>query len=288
MELTTWKEDALRLAFLEEDFGFEPIEQNSKKPLGIWAYRSKGLTLEKCFKWRNCFALGIRTGLELLCIDFDGEDSLDYAATNNINFTADSWHVRRDDNLWRFKVFYKPSIEQINQLPNGEFSKIKAFDQDIDVFLTSKKYLICIGNHEDGGNYIWPKGLGPEELAAPPDATWKWVLKVANDQPKLSTHRKSQSCNGDWIACRPCLICGRNKDDDCRINRSGDVVLCHQGNTHQPPLLKKGETVHRSGSKWAFCGTGKDAIGMFSTFKIHRPSIVQELNKQLAQRHHVF
>ena len=49
------------------------------------------------------------------------------------------------------------------------------------------------------------------------------------------------------------------------------MVLCHQGTRWSPPEMKVGETVERDGVTWAMVGDGVNAIGSFSTFKIHAP-----------------
>jgi hypothetical protein len=45
--------------------------------------------------------------------------------------------------------------------------------------------------------------------------------------------------------------------------------------------MELGEII--SGTQWAYCGSGEDCTGTFSTFKIHRPTTIQELNRQLAE-----
>ena len=57
--------------------------------------------------------------------------------------------------------------------------------------------------------------------------------------------------------------------DDCSINREGTFIQCHHGKTNHPPSLKLGETIRLSGIDWAFCGSGTNAIGGFSKFKVH-------------------
>jgi hypothetical protein len=68
----------------------------------------------------------------------------------------------------------------------------------------------------------------------------------------------------------PCPICGRTKDDDCRI--SADLVQCCYGATHSPPTgLKPGEVITGAdGQQWAYTG---DASGLRdrAVFTPHKP-----------------
>lgn len=288
----TWLDDARRLVSLEDRFGFLPIKPNSKAPLVQWRNHS-GLTIEQCLSNWNCAAISVLTGLDLLCLDFDGLSSLDYAAEQNINFTVNSWHVRRDDEFSRFKVLFEPTAEQIEQLPNGEFvakhQTKEAIDgqkgEALECFLDRGRYAIVIGKHEDGGNYYWPERLGPEDLAAPPKEIWDWVLEMAHKkQPRKIT---KSSCRSNWRRLSSCPICGRTERNVCSEHRDGNTIKCFQGSTFSPPTnLQKGELID---GVWAFASEQHvDGIGTFSVFVRHRPSTLQEINKQLAEVHHVF
>jgi hypothetical protein len=76
-----------------------------------------------------------------------------------------------------------------------------------------------------------------------------------------------------WLTsskARPCPVCGRDSDGDCRITPEGDRVLCHYGSTFSPPTgLKKGTiTVGRDGGAWAFIGDTES--GRCAQFKPHQ------------------
>jgi len=225
---------------------------------------------------KGATGIGVKTGLHLLCLDFDGKSAFDIASEAGIDWSSNTGaEIHRDDAPFNLKQLFAPTPAQIALLPNGEFQgKVKGKDGEaLEVFLTHKRQIVIFGEHPKGGNYFWPTSNQPEilkPLTAPSDAIWKFVLEVANQKPTVTTKRNSPSCNGEWIAARPCPICNRDKDDDCRTNRAGDVILCHQGNTFSPPTLDIGEII--SGTKWAYCGSGEDCTGTFSTFKIHRPT----------------
>ena len=251
-------------------------------------WTTKKFSIKECLSAKGATGIGVKTGLHLLCLDFDGASAFDLALEEGINWPMnEGWEVRRDDEPWRIKQLFTPTPEQIALLPNGEFQgKAKGKNGEaLEVFLTHKRQVVIHGKHPDGGNYIWPTSNQPEilkPLEPPTDEIWNFVLKLANQKPTKSTKSNSLSCNGEWVAALPCPVCGRDKDEDCRTNRAGDVILCHRGNTFHPPSMELGEII--SGTKWAYCGSGEDCIGTFSKFIIHRPTTIQALRKELAER----
>ena len=58
-------------------------------------------------------------------------------------------------------------------------------------------------------------------------------------------------------------------------------VQCHHGKTNHPPLLKVGDVIKIGSTDWAFCGYGSKAQGEYSKFKIHQPSALASLAKEL-------
>ena len=67
----------------------------------------------------------------------------------------------------------------------------------------------------------------------------------------------------------PCLVCGREKDGDCRWNT--DVVLCHQGSTHAPPQnLRIGDTIDLGGKPWALVAVAAGFDGQAHVFRPHK------------------
>ena len=70
---------------------------------------------------------------------------------------------------------------------------------------------------------------------------------------------------------RPCPICGRTKDADCRIRHDGQMLYCHRGQSHHPPeQLRLGDVLtDAEGRDWAYSGEsggGRDG----AIFVIHQ------------------
>ena len=286
-------------------FNFEYLPVKGKRPIDLNGnylkdWPDKKFSIKECLSASGATGIGVKTGLNLLVLDFDGASAFDLALEEGINWPMnEGWEVRRDDEPWRYKQLFTPTPEQIALLPNGEFQgkvvtkeAVKDADGEVikkaealEVFLTPKRQVVIFGEHPDGGNYLWPTSNQPEilkPLKPPTDEEWNFVLKLANQKPTESTKSNSLSCNGEWVAARPCPICGRDIDDDCRVHKDGDTILCHRGNTFHPPSMDLGEII--AGTQWAYCGSGEDCIGTFSKFIIHRPTSLQELNRQLAEK----
>ena len=281
------------LHILGEMLNWEFLPVKGKRPIDLDGtflkdWTNKKFSIKECLSAKGATGIGVKTGLHLLCLDFDGESAFDIASEAGIDWPLNTgFEIHRDAAPFNLKQLFAPTPKQLALLPNGEFQgKVKGKDGEaLEVFLTHKRQIVIFGEHPDGGNYFWPPNNQPEilkPLTAPSDATWKFVLEVANQKPTVTTKRNSPSCNGEWVAARPCPVCGRDKDDDCRTNRAGDVILCHRGNTFHPPSMELGEII--SGTKWAYCGSGEDCIGTFSKFIIHRPTTIQELRRQLAEK----
>ena len=173
---TTWHKQAKRLEIFNGEFGFLPIAPKSKKPLIEWKSHA-GLTIDECLTYPDCSAIAVLTGIHLLCLDFDSEKAVDYLAARDINFTQTSWHVIRNDGSLRFKSLYQPSPAQIEKLPVGEFQQINIDGIGLDLFLSAKRFVIVIGQHPKGGEYVWREGCGPEQLVAPDEKLWNLVVE---------------------------------------------------------------------------------------------------------------
>ena len=108
------------LASMESFWGYLPIKGDTKAPM--LKYKNQPyLSLVECLSYQPK-ALAIRSS-RLLAIDYDDEKSLDFMAERGIDFTYETWHVRRTDNIWRFKTLFLPSQEQISMLPFGEIKR---------------------------------------------------------------------------------------------------------------------------------------------------------------------
>ena len=69
---------------------------------------------------------------------------------------------------------------------------------------------------------------------------------------------------------KPCPICGRFKDADCRWN--DDVIFCHKGSNFAPPShLKIGDVLTVNSLNWALVKVNAGHSGRAHIFKPHRP-----------------
>ena len=276
------------LAGIEPISGFLPIWKGGKNPM--CSFKGKEYKpLEKCLSF-NPAAIAVISE-NIAGLDYDYSRGLDYAASRGIDFTAKTWHIRKTSDNWKwdetgldfgkFKTLFVLTDEQAEEIGPCNSAKQNYQGSGIDVFPKAKPYIIVSGEHEKEGLYYSPHGFDVVDLAPPSPEVLELLIEANRSKKTNKRTRSSSSSNGDWDAARPCPICHRDKDDDCRINRAGDAILCHRGNTFHPPSMELGEII--SGTKWAYCGSGEDCTGTFSTFKIHRPTTIQELNRQLAE-----
>ena len=69
---------------------------------------------------------------------------------------------------------------------------------------------------------------------------------------------------------KPCPICGRFKDADCRWN--DEVIFCHKGSNFAPPShLKIGDVLTVNSLNWALVKVNAGHSGRAHIFKLHRP-----------------
>lgn len=76
----------------------------------------------------------------------------------------------------------------------------------------------------------------------------------------------------EWLPSgrsNPCPVCGRTKSGDCRT--SPELVLCHYGTTHHPPVGIRVKDVipGHDGQRWAYTGDSKD--GRTAKFTVDKP-----------------
>ena len=269
METTkNWRSQAGRLKLF--DGHLIPVRQNGYRIDG--AVKSHNFTVEEILDYPNLRAIELRTSSALMCIDFDSEKAFVFAESKGFNWAENlTWIIQRDNQFSRMKVLFRRTLEQ-QQL--GEFY-LPVPEHDLEVFSQSTRPVTVLGHHRESGLYRW-FGTGPEKLIDCPEKVWNFVVGLKEEEDKketIKTTRTSKSSSGNWKPIRPCPICNRKKDDDCYISLSGDFVQCHHGKTNHPPHLKMGETIRLSGEDWAFCGFGSNAIGEFSKFKIHKPTL---------------
>ena len=226
-------------------------------------------------------SIGARTGMltgPLLAFDFDGATSL----TLGLDPTeVNTWQVHRNTDPARLKVLFRPTLEQLTELPSGaEFQgkTITAPKTDtrkgeaLEVFFDGGRQVIVLGEHPSSrGNYYWPADLGPEARTAPPQRWWSHALQVAGDcRQRLSSGSKPSSRRHGTKRLDPCPICGRHGSLWCEKTRQG-LILCMPGSTfsaeaaHGP--LRIGQVV----DGWALVKRTPIAEGDVLSFKAHRP-----------------
>ncbi len=259
--------------YLKESI-LEYLPVKGKRPIDLDGtylkdWTNKSFSIKKCFTAKGRTGIGVKTGLHLLCLDFDGESAFDIASEAGIDWPMnEGWEVHRKDATWRIKQLFTPTPKQIALLPNGQFQgKVTGKDGEaLEVFLTNKRQVVIYGRHPDGGNYFWPTNNEPENLKPlppPSDSIWNFVLKVAKQQ---TTHKKTIHRSGSSRRLNPCPICGRNRDLWCAESSNG-LLWCMNGNTFSAEIahgpLKIGDVVN----DWALVAKGDECL----TFKIHQP-----------------
>ena len=169
-----------KLEQIESFCGFLPIWKGSKKPkVKEWGDEPH-LSLLEALGFAPA-ALAVRSP-NLLCLDYDKESSFDFAAERGIDFTYPTWHIRRTDNVQRFKQVFLVSDELLSELPNRSIKRtINYLDSGLDIFLSNKAYIIFSGEHEQGkGQYYSPAGLTVSNLQPPPKVVWDLILEIVN------------------------------------------------------------------------------------------------------------
>ena len=286
-----FRSDALELAKLDPKFGFLPLNGN-KRPLFSWKdEHPDGFTIEQCLEHQNCQALGVLLGLNLVCLDFDGESAVDYAGDQNINFTDATWTIKRSSykGFFRYKLLYSPTVSQIEMLPYGEFQAkhlTRSAEDDekgeaLEIFANYPRYAAILGKHPSGDSYYSPVGLGYKNLTAPPETTWNFIVDMAYRHKEPAQSKKTLT-RGNWerILDR-CPICGRDRQHICSISKDRNAIRCYQGVHFYPPTLKKGELVS---GVWAFASESDiPATGKFSNFVRHKPKIFSKKQIRLEQ-----
>ena len=285
---------ASRLQELERLLGFEaelallPIGWGTdhKGPmLEGWQHHA-GFTVEQLQRRHGIRSVGARTGMltgPLLAFDFDGATSL----TLGLDPTeVSTWQVHRNTDPARLKVLFRPTLEQLTQLPDGaEFQgkTITAPKTDtrkgeaLEVFFDGGRQVIVLGEHPSSrGHYYWPAGMGPEALTAPPERWWSHALQIAADcRQRLSSGSKPSSSRHGTKRLDPCPICSRHSGPGgsglwCEQTQQG-LILCMPGSTfnaeatHGP--LRIGQVVEG----WALVKRSPIPEGDVLTFKAHRP-----------------
>ena len=278
-----WRQDLHRLQPFEAELALLPIGWGTEQKgpmLEGWQHHG-GFTVEQLQGRYGIRSVGARTGMltgPLLAFDFDGATSL----TLGLDPTeVSTWQVHRNTDPARLKVLFRPTLEQLTELPSGaEFQgktitaakTINAKGEALEVFFDGGRQVIVLGEHpSSNGTYYWPACMGPEALAAPPERWWAHALQVAADcRQRLSSGSKPSSRRHGTKRLDPCPICGRHGSLWCEQTQQG-LILCMPGSTfsaeqrHGPLVL--GQVV----DGWALVKRTPIAEGDVLTFKVHRP-----------------
>ena len=207
-----WLDQLHRLQPLENDLDLLPVGWGTgcKGPMLTGWQNHHGHTIDELHAWPGIHSVGARTGLHtgpLLAFDFDGESSL---ALGLHPWEVITWQVHRDNDPFRLKVLFQPSPEQLSQLPQQADGAVEfqgktptapkqgdSKGEALEVFFDGGRQVIVQGEHpSSGGHYVWPDGLGPEALTAPPDHWWSHAIGIAEQSrerigtPSRSTTRK--------------------------------------------------------------------------------------------------
>jgi len=283
-----WFAGLQQLAHLEHDLALLPIGWGTDRKgpmLSSWQHHP-GFTVAQLQAHRTMRSVGARTGLltgPLLAFDFDGATSLKLGLDPT---TARSWQVHRTTDANRLKVLFRPTLEQLSQLPGGaEFQgktitaakTINDKGEALEVFFDGGRQVIVLGEHpSSGGHYYWPEGLGPEALTAPPAHWWAHALKIAADcQQRLSTGSKPSSRRHRTNRLNPCLICGRHDGVGgsalwCEQTQQG-LILCMPGSSFSAEQRHGDLAIGDVVDGWALVKRTAIKEGDVLTFKAHRP-----------------
>ena len=299
-----------RLEPLTHAYRFLPIGKGSegKAPMVKDWPNFPGASIEQLNRWPGIKAIGVITGPSLLCFDFDGHTAVMRGIEQGLCADdTNTWRINRDNDRNRFKLIFRPTAEQLAQLPNkqitckehtkdkvvGDDGKVIAKGEAIEVFMHPGRQVIVAGDHPStGGVYLWPEGKGPERLLPPPGFWWDYVLKQARDYPNpaAGAHRTvstGRGRNGDWrrLDRETCPVCGRGPNDNpaCQLHRDGQTLRCFVGSTFSPPLgLAPGQLA--PGTEWAYSSLSPTDWGDFLVFVKDKPSPLQMLHNWVNSR----
>ena len=237
---------------------------------------------------REVIAVGFRPGPDsdgLIAFDIDGATAIERCRSHGCDpLTAPTWQVRRDTDADRLKVIWRipddlhGALEHtvaklITKPPSGPGAR----DGENVATYYGAGQVIVLGQHPtSGGNYLWPDGHAPADVAEIPPEWWELAdaIAKADPQPAKGAKASSRSTSGsDWRRVGSCPICGRDGHLICSKHRDGRSILCFHGSTFSPPEIEPGEVITGSdGERWAFTGSRRHGeIGDFSHFKIDEP-----------------
>ena len=238
-------------------------------------------------------AVGFRPGPDadgLIAFDIDGATAIERCRSHGCDpLTAHTWQVRRDTAADRLKVIWRIPEDlrgaldhTVAKLTTKAPSGPGAGDGENVATYYGAGQVIVLGQHlSSDGNYFWPDGHGPAEVAEITPEWWALadVIAKADSQPANGAKASSRTTSSsDWRRVDPCPICGRDEHLICSKHRNGRAIQCFHGSSFSPPDLKPGEVKTGSdGERWAFTGSRRHGeIGDFSHFKIDEPMAPRE------------
>ena len=284
--------DLERLKPLQQRLSF--LSAKGKIPQqGDWP-NQPGLTVEELLRYPGCNSVGVRTGPQhgpLAIYDTDGNTALELACSRGMEpWGWITWQVHRREAPNRLKLLCIPTPEQLQQLERPSFiatakTKPPIKDDQGNViqkaealeFFFGGKQGICAGQHPDGGQYIWPDGLGPEALSAPPEQWWQFAVEQSR-QAAPATSRRHHSNLGPGQRLDPCPFCGRCSGSGSELwcEEKGELLWCMPGSTYSAEMSHPGLKVGDVIDGWAAVKHNTDGGW---TFREHRPSPLSQIRK---------
>lgn len=258
----SWLDQLHRLQHLENDLALLPVGWGAegKAPMlrkeEDWPHHP-GFTIDQLRNVAGIKSVGTRTGLltgPLMAFDFDGRSAF-HLGLDPADFRT--WQIHRDNDPFRLKVLCQPTPEQISQLPDiqpaprscqapHEFQGKRATapgrdgakGEALEVFFAGGRQVVILGRHPSSrGNYFWPDGYGPEQLAPPPQAWLDFAISCAKglEAEQAALPRKGSTSRAGTRKCNPCPICGRHSGKGgsslwCEETTRG-LILCMPGNS---------------------------------------------------------
>lgn len=288
-----------RLEELQQRLSFLPAR--GKRPLQDDWPNQHGLTVDELINYARSNSVGARTGPQhgpLAIFDIDGETALELSCNRGMKpWDWTTWQVHREEAPSRLKLLCIPTLEQLQQLERQSFidsvrtkppvrdeqGKVIKKGEALEFFFGGKQGIVW-GQHPEGGRYIWPDGLGPEALSAPPDVWWQFAVERSREP--LSTHvdpsGKRYPRGGRGRRLDPCPICGRCSGTSSELwcEEKGELLFCMPGSTYSPviahPRLKVGDVING----WACVAENRDGG---RTFRKHRSNSIQGLRQRLVE-----
>ena len=248
----------------------------------------EGYTIEQLKKFHNAYAVGLRLD-NIFCLDIDGSSAVRWARkVMDLLDGENTFQVHRTTSPYHFKYLWRPTPEQIRQIPTNskgkkEFQFKKVTDEicgeAAEFFFSSGRQVIVSGRHfESGGEYRWLKDRYPKDLRPPSDEEWAKVIRLAEEHLEKLPPEAQRETGGRWKTCNPCPICGRSEHLVCQESEDGDCIRCFVGQSYSCPTnLKSGQVIL---NEWAFSRLQHVGWGEFGIFVRHKPSPIQKARRR--------